>query len=416
MGTSARTHRQLALALVAALVAALALVGVGTAPAQAATKKGTVTGQVLVKGNVPLRMRWFNEDWQFMDERKVNGPIYDLTLPVGTYYLQFVDERPAYDIKKYAPTDIKVVIRKDKTVQRDVRMKIGAAITGTVRGGGKALAGARVVAANANEQSFETKANDKGQFAIGGLPDGSYSIFTFDRKKEWVGKSTYLRGLKARQVRNTAIALKTRAGSLRVELKTGREKLKQKVFVTAISKASGQFWTVKATKGVAIFNGLFPGKYSMVVPRVGIYLADQGPIAGADVKSGRADLVSSFTWTKLAARMTGTVVDGRYPDYEMKDVIVELRDADGNKLTSTVTNDQGKFWMNIGTPTLKNVTVRIKPGGFTAPYMQGEEYCKFGSSETPQLSVAKGDELDLGTLALPHLPSEQQDSPNICGQ
>lgn len=415
MGTTVRTARAVLLGLLATVLGACLLVPVGSAPASGAVARGTVTGEVLADGGVPLRVRWFDEDWNYVDQRKVTGRIYDLTLPAGTYYLQFVDLRPSYLVDKYAPTDIEVTVRKGRTVQKDVRMRVGAAITGTARGGGKALAGARIVAANAHEQSFETKADRKGRFAIGGLPDGSYSVFTYDRKAQWVGRSTYLRGLRARQVRDTAIALGTRAGSLRVELRAGRDKMRQTAFVTAVSKASGQFWTVKASRGVAVFDGLFPGGYRMVAPAVGSYLPEQGSIDGAKVRPGRADLVSTFTWTKQAARVTGTVVDGRYPDFEMSGVRVELLGAEGGVLASTTSGGDGRFWMNAGTATLKGVSIRISAAGGSAPYMQGKNWCKFGSSRTSSFSVGQYDELDVAELALPHLPTAEQDNQSTCG-
>ena len=71
-------------------------------------------------------------------------------------------------------------------------MTRGGYVTGTVRtGDGKPAKGARVVAANRAEQSFETTANGKGQFALGGLPQGKYSVFTYDQQKRWVGKSAW---------------------------------------------------------------------------------------------------------------------------------------------------------------------------------------------------------------------------------
>ena len=197
MGTTSTARRTAVGLLLALLVGLLSSVGTSTvlAPSAHAAEKGRVVGEVLVPGNVKLKVRVFDKSWNFLQARKVNGSIYSLRLDPGTYYLQFTDERPAYNVDKYAPTDVRVRVKAGKKVQKNVRMKPGAAITGTVRAGGKPLGGAKVVAANANEQSFSTKANDKGQFAIGGLPDGSYSVFTYDRKKTWVDKSTYVQGL-----------------------------------------------------------------------------------------------------------------------------------------------------------------------------------------------------------------------------
>lgn len=414
MGTSRRTAPLL---LVLALVlSSLGLVGLGSAPAVAATK-GTVTGQLKLSGKVPVKMRWFTSDWKFLNERKVSGDIYSLSLVPGTYYLQFVDERPAYDISKFAPTDIKVTIRAGKTIQKDVRMQRGAAITGTVKAGGKPAGGAQVVAANSNQQSFPVKANDKGQFALGGLPDGSYSVFTYDRQKTWVGKSLFVRGLRSGNVKNVAIAMGTKAGSLRVELKAGGKKMGKKVFVTAVSKATGQFWTAKASRGVVIFKGLYPGGYRMVAPGVGRYLPEEGPIRNARVRAGGADLVSTFEWTHLGASIVGTVYDEVYPDFPLPQVTVLAFNSDGAKIGQATTLSDGTFRIVGPIPTQKDVTIKIQPGGVNPPYLNtaGNSYCKFGTAEQSGIGLVEGEELNLGDLQLPQLPKEEQDNKDACG-
>ena len=108
----------------------------------------------------------------------------------------FVDQRPAYDVTKAAPANIKVTVRAGRTTTKNATMRRGAAITGTVKAGGKVAKGARVVAANTAEQSFEVKANGRGQFALGGLPAGNYSVFTYDRSKRYVAKSLWVPRMK----------------------------------------------------------------------------------------------------------------------------------------------------------------------------------------------------------------------------
>ena len=417
MGTTS-TARRTAVGLLLALLLGL-LSGVGTstvlAPSAHAAEKGRVVGEVLVPGNVKLKVRWFDKNWNFLGSRKVNGTIYSLRLAPGTYYLQFTDERPAYNVDKYAPTDVRVRVRSGKKVQKNVRMKPGAAITGAVRAGGKALGGAKVVAANANEQSFSTKANDKGQFAIGGLPDGSYSVFTYDRKKTWVDKSTYVQGLRSKQKRNIGIVLRKKAGQLLVDLRAGGQRVKETVFVTAISKASGQFWTVKAKRGEASFKGLYPGKYRMVAPGVGNYLPQDGAIKGANVKAGRADLASTFTWKKRGASISGFVLDEVYPDTVLKDVQVLAFAKDGRLLGSTSTSGDGSFTLGGPITTQGGITLKIQPGGSNPPYLTGAYYCKFGASSLSPLSVTQGEDLQVGDLLLPQLATSEQDNKSNCG-
>lgn len=437
-------HPQRALlgALVAALTSALLLTGAAGAhavdpaptlqPGQAAAEReareaarqapATAERTTKVRGSikaadkgVKYRVRWFTKDWTYVDERKVTGGIYSLSLQPGTYYLQFVDLRPSYNVSKYAPTDIKVKVGS-QPVQKNVRMKRGAAITGTVRAGGKVAGGAEVVAANAAEQSYRVKANKRGQFALGGLPAGSYSLFTYDRKKQYVGRSTYLAKMSLGQVRNTAITLGTRAGRLLVDLRTkDGQKVKDKVFVTAVSKASGQFWTVKARGGEAIFSGLFPGKYRMVAPGVGSYLPRTGAIKGAKVKSGKDDLASSFTWTKRGATISGAVVDEEHPDAPMEDVEVLAFDQSGARLGSVTTGEDGIFTITGPITTQAGITVKIQPGGNNPPYLQGTFYCKYGTTSQGGVSVRTGEDTVLGVLALPQLPTAQQDNRSNCG-
>ncbi len=417
MGTTSTARRTAVGLLLALLVGLLSSVGTSTvlAPSAHAAEKGRVVGEVLVPGNVKLKVRWFDKNWNFLGSRKVNGSIYSLRLAPGTYYLQFTDERPAYNVDKYAPTDVRVRVRSGKKVQKNVRMKRGAAITGTIRAGGRPLGGAKVVAANANEQSFSTKANDKGQFAIGGLPDGSYSVFTFDRKKTWVDKSTYVQGLRSTQKRHIGIVLRKKAGQLLVDLRAGGQRVKETVFVTAISKASGQFWTVKAKRGEASFKGLYPGKYRMVAPGVGNYLPQDGAIKGANVKAGRADLASTFTWKKRGASISGFVLDEVYPDTVLKDVQVLAFAKDGRLLGSTSTSGDGSFTLGGPITTQGGITLKIQPGGSNPPYLTGAYYCKFGASSLSPLSVTQGEDLQVGDLLLPQLATSEQDNKSNCG-
>ena len=435
-----RPQRPLVAALVAAVTAALLLAPAAPAAAEptptlqpgqataerearAAARQAPATAErtTKVRGSikaadkgVKYRVRWFTKDWTYLGERKVTGGIYSLSLQPGTYYLQFVDLRPAYNVRKYAPTDIRVKVA-NKPVQKNVRMKRGAAITGTVRAGGKVAGGAEVVAANASEQSYRVKADKRGRFALGGLPAGSYSLFTYDRKKQYVGRSTYLSRMGLGQVRNTAITLGTRAGRLLVDLSTLDGRVKQKVFVTAVSKATGQFWTVKARGGEAIFSGLFPGGYRMVAPGVGRYLPQSGVIKGAKVKSGKDDLASSFTWTKRGATITGAVVDQEHPDAGMEDVLVQAFSAAGALLGSATTDDEGIFTVTGPITSQEGITVKIQPGGANPPYLQGTFYCKYAAAETDGVRVRTGEDTVVGILELPQLPTSQQDNKSNCG-
>ena len=412
MGTATATRRTAAATVLALVLGVLAGLGAVTvaAPAAAAAENGQVVGEVLVPGNVKIKVRVFDTSWTFIRSEAVRNGIYSVSLPAGTYYLQFTDERPAYNVDKYAPTDLKVTVRSGRKTQKNVRMQPGAAITGTVRGGGKALAGAEVIAANAAEQSFRTKANKKGQFALGGLPDASYSVFTYDRRGEWVDKSTYVQGLRSRDRRHLAVSLGKRGGRLLVDLRAGGQKVRETVFVTAVSKASGQFWTVKARGGEASFKGLYPGGYTMVAPGVGNWLPQEAAIKGARVKPGRADLASVFTWTKPAASVQGYVVNAEHPELDLEGARVRLYAADGSLLGTARSDSLGQFFIDgqLLTQTGATVVVDADPS-FNSGFLGKPPYtCKFDRVESAAFNLTVGTTSQVGELLLPYLPPEDQ--------
>lgn len=391
-----------ALLLAVGLLASLLLVVGGSTPASAAT--GTVRGQVTGSepGRVRVKVLWFTRDWHYLGQRRVDGDIYSLSLPRGTYHLQFVDLRPSYDVSKYAPSDVEVTIGA-APVQRDVRMRRGAAITGTVRGGGRALAGARVVAANADQQSYETRANSRGEFAVGGLPAGSYSLFTYDRQQAWVGKSLWVPSMKRGEARDVAVRLRTHGGSLLVDLRRGDgTTMGGSFFVTAVSKESGQFWTAKATGGTVSLQGLFPGRYTLVAPGVGDWLARTGAIRGAFVRAGRADLASTFTWTRRGARVTGTVLDAEDPSYVLEHAQVLLFDRDGTQLGSAFTGSSGRFSIGGQLTTQEGLSVVVNPDPDTGGWMQAALYCPYTPTRVTGVAVTTGQADDVGEVLLPH--------------
>ncbi|MDN4173861.1 carboxypeptidase-like regulatory domain-containing protein [Nocardioides sp. SOB77] len=404
MGTLTARRRASALALVVGLLASLVVALVPAAPAQAAN--GKVVGEVIGSQGrgVNVKMLWFDKDWRYLGARRVQGNIYSLSLKPGTYHLQFVDQRPSYDVTKYAPSDVRVVVRSGVVVQRNVKMRRGAAITGTVRAGGRTAGGARVVAANGNEQSYEVKANRKGQFAIGGLPAGSYSVFTFDRQETWVGKSLWVPGLKRGQASNVRIALTKRGGSLLVQLRRpDGGKMPGSFFVTAVSKVTGQFWTQRARRGEVAFRNLFPGGYRLVAPGVGNYFARTANIQGARVHAGRADLASSFRWSQRGAWITGTVVDEADAETPMARAQVMLFDKFGTKLDETSTSSSGRFTLDGQLATQSGLKIVVNPEPNGGGWMAGAEWCQFEGTTSGPWSVFTGEQLPIDEpILLPH--------------
>ncbi|MEI5671835.1 MULTISPECIES: MSCRAMM family protein [unclassified Nocardioides] len=413
MGTTTARRTTTVLAVLVGLFASLLLSVAATAPAEAASAARTfeVRGQVLTPGKLPrLRLKWFTRDWTYLGEKRVSGDIYTLSLAPGTYHLQFVDQRPSYDVTKYAPADVTVTIR-NRSVQKDVRMRRGAAITGTVRTGGVVGKGARVVAANTYEQSYETKANDKGQFAIGGLPTGKYSVFTYDRRGTYVDKSTYVGRLKQGRAKNVGIRLRKKGGSLLVDLFRGDgSRATGKFAVTAVSKKTGQWWTATARGGKVTFRGLYPGRYTLVAPGNGDWLARTGPIAGANVRPGRADLASRFTWTKRGAWVTGRVVDGK-SGQALGKVTVTLYSSGGQALATTTSGSTGLFKLSGQLTTSSNLTLQVRPGGPNPPYLTtGKLYCKFDQRNYAVARITTSRQYDARSVAIPRSASQDSDA------
>lgn len=375
--SSLATHRRRALVgtVLAALLSCLLLVAQApTAPAAGPSEKATVgkvRGNIFGRANgAPprLRMLLFRGDWTYLGARNVSGSTYSLSLKPGAYRLQFVDRRPAYDVRKFAPTDVFVRVRAGTTTVKNVRMRRGGAITGTVRTGGRPGARARVVAANPSEQSFETVANERGEFAIGGLPAGSYSVFTYDRQRTWVGKSTYVPKLGAGQFANIRIALNRKGGELRVDLYAGGAPLRGSGYATAISRRTGQFWTARFSGGSVAFPGVSPGRYKIVMPGVGRWFGRTGAVSNGYVRPGRGAF-GSFRLTQRGGAFYGRVLNGDEGNPPVSGAIVRLYDKAGNRVAETTTSSSGSFVLGGQLRTQSGMTI-VAYNPYTNTYAQ----------------------------------------------
>lgn len=410
MASPARPH-----VVLIAVLAVLAALFVAPAPAAQAAETGTVRGAVLASGGSAKRiqMQWFTAKWGFIGKRSVSGGVYSLRLPPGTYWIQFVDQRPSYDITKYAPSNVKVVVRAGSTTTKNVRMRRGAAVTGVAKAGGRPAAGARIVAANAAEQSFSVTANSKGQFALGGLPNGSYSVFTYDRTKKWVGKSTWVPGLKRGKVTNIKTRMTKKAGTLLVDIYAGDQPASGRGFVTAVSRKTGQFWTAKLSRGSVTFAGLYPGRYKLVAPNLGHWFGRTGAVKGGNVKAARPAF-GSFKLTKRSGWLTGAVVDGSDPGFVLNGAQVLLFNKAGVKLAEAKTNESGRFRLDGLIGTQADLTVVVNPNPDQGGRQQtGDGYCVFQRTEQiDTYSARMGRQTEIGDVYLNRAPDSKQDSEN----
>ena len=401
------------------VVAVLTLLGsllLAVAPsgsADAATDKGVVTGVLKFpqKDRPKVQMLWFDRSWNYLGTKAAGGGSYALNLAPGVYHLQFVDQRPSYKIEKYAPTDVQVTVRAGAPTIRNVTMTRGGYVTGTVTtGDGKPAKGARVVAANRAEQSFETTANSKGQFAVGGLPQGKYSVFTWDKRKRWVGKSAWAGPVRPRTGQNIAVRLKKRAGSLRVLLYTPQGSLPGKTSVTVTSKATGQWWTAKVTGGSAVFQGLYPGGYTLKFDGLGIWLPRTGAVASAKVKANKP-VLGKFKITQRGGWITGTVVDNAEPAKPARgisNVRVRLQTSTGAELVSTTTDANGNFTLSGPLTTRSDLTVVATPQNGPDTWAQGQGWCLFTTGTRTPVSVTTGQQNGIGQVALPRSTADSQ--------
>lgn len=411
------TDRSATSRLRAALTAVLLVLGltlslVGTGVSTAADS-GQVRGEIRQVGGGPaptVKVLWFTRDWTYLGARKARGGGYSLSLPAGKYYLQFVDQAPSYDLNKNRPTTVRVTVTSGRTTVKAVKLRRGASIVGRVRAGGKAAKSARVVAANISEQSFETTADKQGRFALGGLPPGKYSVFTYDRKRVRVAKSLYLGNVTGSSFRSVNINLSKRAGNLLVELYTGSSRLAGRPYVTAVSRKSGQFWTARARRGSVTFRGLYPGKYDLQVPGTGNYFAARLSVRKGHVKSGRTSF-GSARLTKRGAWIEGTVVDGSDPSKRLKGATVRLLDAAGREIDRAESASNGSFTFDGQIATQQGMQIIAGPG----PYSPWLNNCLYDTGQVVGIAVTVGRRTAAGNVALPLSQSPDQPPPPRCG-
>ncbi|MDF1604845.1 hypothetical protein [Nocardioides sp. YIM 152315] len=405
--------RVVALAVVALLASAIALVAPGATAARSDTRPvaGFITFPGHGTGKAPrVRVLWFTRDWQYLGQKSANGGSYALNLVPGTYWLQFVDRRPSWRTDKYAPTDVKVTVRAGRPTVRDVRMQRGAFVTGRVTTGAGVARKARVAVArtlpDGQEQSFDTTANGRGAFAIGGLPQGKWSVFAWDRRERWVGPSVWAGRVRTGTGTDVRVRLRRHSGSLRVLLYTrDGSALRGRTTVTVTSARTGQWWTGTVRGGTAVFPGVHPGRYRLKFDGVGTWLGSEGRIRKAKVRSDRAT-IGTYRVSRRGGWITGQAVDAGAPAYPLGNAQVRLYDVYGTKVDETTTSDSGGFTLDGQLTTQRRMTVVIDPDPDRGGYVQTVSYCHFDSRSVSDISVAQGKETSLGTLGVARTPGQ----------
>lgn len=397
-----------------ALATLLAALPVSPGPAAQAAERERVYGAI----NCPrmpkcpsMKVLWFDHDWNYLGTRRANGGGYAIRLAPGTYHLQFIDQRPAWNTSKYAPTDIGVTVRQH-TVSQGVTMRHGASITGVARAGGKVLSGARIVAANRLEQSFPTTADKKGRFAVGGLPAGTYCLFTFDRARKHVDRCTWVGGLNFGQSKNQAVNLKKKAGNLTVFVETEEGRPAPNSTVTVTSRETGQWWTSKVRSGKAVFGGLFPGRYTIKYEGAGVWLTATGAVRGGVVRPQRMAF-GDFTVPERGGEVTGVLVDADDADSILRPqgaqpgAIVMLFANDGTLLAQTTSDSEGWFRLTGQIRSQHGLTIVVDPSNSSDGWMVGADVCQYKRTEVAdQFSAVQGEESFTGPIPVDRVPGQ----------
>jgi hypothetical protein len=351
MDTVARRRGTRAAIVLAAIGLLLGLVG----PVQAAEPTGWVAGEVLakVKGvQRPLsgiKVRIFTADWGYLREARTSRGAYSLDLAPGSYILQFTDTRPRYDVGAHVDRDVRVTVEAGEGVQRDVLMRRGGAFTGRVTAGGRRAAGARVVAvenvpAGTRGRTYEVTANGRGEYAVGGLPNARFTLFTYDRAQRWSARGRNAGAATLGRVKVVHVAMGTRAGSMVGRVYRGDATLvSTSPWVTLVHRSTGQYWVVKAAQGRFTVHGLYPGTYRITVPGTDGYLGRTANLAGS-VRPGRT-LNTSVRLTDEGGRLRGRVVDAT-TGQPARGVKVSAYDGNGVQHGKVATDDDG--WFTVG--------------------------------------------------------------------
>lgn len=398
-----RQRVRIAAAFALALGIVAAIVVVPSQSADATTGgSASIAGTVTEKGSgTPLsriEVLLYSSSWTYLSTQSTgaSGWYYFGGLARGVYHLKYVDKRAVWDVSSHAYKEAKVsVTRSSAHVTKNVRLAIGASITGTVRTVAGAAKKATVIAVNQYGGVYQTTANNKGQFAIGGLTAAKYSIFYYDKKNKYTGKSSWVGKLALGKNTNVTKTLSTRAGSLAITL-TGSNgaRLTSTTYATLVNKKTGQWWVVKVAHGTAIARGLAPGRYTLSVSAAGRYLAASFTRTVRVTSAHRGTYVARLT--AMGGTVSGTVVDAVTPSTRVAGVTVTLYSQTGTWLASTKTSQTGTFTVG-GAIADQKVTVVLS----TYWSIKGITYAR---AEYPNIALKKNTNILLagGTISLPH--------------
>ncbi|WP_286690567.1 MULTISPECIES: carboxypeptidase-like regulatory domain-containing protein [unclassified Aeromicrobium] len=341
--------------LLLGILAVVALLLGLVAPVQA-DETGRVRGAITEAGTgrpvKDVTVTVFDASWRQKTSFRTSGGYATPWLAPGTYHLRVSDRRPRWDVNARVSRDVKVVVRGGSTTIANISMARGASITGRIsKGPAKRrvlAAGARVTAVTRDGTAYTVTADRRGGFAIGGLPAGSYSVFVWDARQKWVGRSLWVSGLRQGRNRDVRMALGTRAGTLVGDLYAGQSGVRSAVTLTLVNRTTGQWWVVRARGGAFTAKGLAPGRYDAIIPGVQGYAGARVHLAGS-VRSG-STTATSARLTRVGGRLIGQVKDATSNE-PLAGVKALLFDDNGTRIGSATSEADGVFRLGGTLPT-----------------------------------------------------------------
>lgn len=319
-------------------------------------------------------------------EVKTNGP--------GRYHLQLVDRRPAYNLKSYARIPNIDVNVGTSAVFRNVRVQTGGAIGGTVRVKSrsryKGAGYAKVRAIGNDGQVYEVQSDKRGQFALGGLPKGSYRVFAYDRANRRVGTSKLVRNVKLRSFRKVSFKLRTRPSAYRGFLTVGNGNTLARggVTVTAVNQRTGEYWVRRISGGGLSLTGLTAGSYKLTIPDTNGHFGRV--VTLPSVRPGQTRSIS-VNLPVRGGTISGTVVDA-VSHKPIPNISVRLVDAQGKTQQELPAKADGRFTLGGTIRPRSGMTVMI-----FAYDRIGEHY--YTARTFSGLSISNNTVLNLNTIA-----------------
>lgn len=270
--------RWIVVLLACALMSAL-MGSAGAAPTPSPTPpapSGTITGRVIWNDGTPapasIVVLRGGVDHVKTIRTPLSGRFRVSGLPAGRYQLQISDQSPRWQTTCFAARSQWVTVGLGQTVARHVLVRRGAFITGRItRGPNNARARyARVAASDSTGLSLDVRSNNRGEFALCGFNRGAVRAWAYDAQRRWVGKPRDVRVRPARGV-NIVMRMRNPAGAIHGFVHVDGTLPRKPMWITAVSRRTGQWWVVPVRRGEMSLRGLVPGRYTLTFPAVGSF-------------------------------------------------------------------------------------------------------------------------------------------------